>query len=98
VNIPEKIKIGFKDYEIKKIDGNIVDDNKVCYGRILYNDCKIEISTKYNKSIQDCTLLHETLHGIDDVFNIGIPEEHIVQLAKGLLQVIKDNPGIFKED
>lgn len=97
MNIPEKIKIGYKDYDVKIVDGNIVDDNKICYGRILYNDCKIEISTQYSKNVQECTLLHEVLHGIDDAYDIGIPEEHIQKLAKGLLQVIKDNPGMFKE-
>ncbi|MDI6617889.1 MAG: hypothetical protein QME45_04315 [Clostridiales bacterium] len=97
MNIPDKIKIGFKDYEVQKVKGNVIDDKDICYGVIHYDDCFIEISTIYSDDTQKCALMHEVIHGIDDIFDIGLEEKQVQQLAKGLYEVIKDNPGIFKE-
>lgn len=96
MNIPDKVKIGYKDYEVKKIAGKVMDNDTVCYGVIHYNDGLIQISTIYSDDQQKCAFVHEALHGIDDIFDIGLEERQVQQLAKGLYQVIKDNPDIFK--
>ncbi len=97
MNIPEKIKIGYKDYEVKKVNDKLFDNDTLCYGVIHYNVGLIEISSIYSEDTQKCALLHEILHGIDDIFDIGLHEEHIVKLAKGLYQVIKENPEVFRK-
>lgn len=95
--IPDNVKIGYKDYKVTMVDGHVIDDNKVCYGCIEYNDSNINISKQYSIDQQKCTFLHECIHGIDDVVEIGLDEDQVRQLAKGLYQFIKDNPEIFKQ-
>ena len=97
MNIPEKVKIGFKTYEIKKINDDVIADSKVCYGSIQYNDGIVNISTLHSEDLQKCTLIHECIHGIDDIFDIGLEEEQVVQLGKGIYQFVIDNPGMFKD-
>ncbi|WP_422445979.1 hypothetical protein [Thermoanaerobacterium sp. DL9XJH110] len=95
MKIPDKVKIGYKDIKVLKTDGDVIDGTTLCYGVIRHNDCIIEISTKYADDVQKCALIHEIIHGIDDIFNIDLREEQVDQLAKGLYQVIKDNPDVF---
>lgn len=97
MNIPKKVKIGFKTYEIQKLNSDVIANSKVCYGSIQYNDGTINISTLHSEDMQKCTLIHESIHGIDDIFDIGLEEEQVVKLGKGIYQFIIDNPNIFKD-
>lgn len=94
--IPENVKIGYKDYKVNIVDGDVVDGNKVCYGNIEYENGNINISSLYSKDQQKCTFIHECMHGIDDIVEAGLDEDQIRKISKGLYQFIKDNPGIFK--
>ena len=38
------------------------------------------------------TVLHETLHIIEEYMGMNVPEEVVAKFATGLLAVIKDNP------
>ncbi len=96
MKIPDKAKIGFKDYDIDKEQSNLDDGARLSYGRIEFDAGKILISNKYSKDIQLCTFIHEVIHGIDDIFEIGLEEEQVVKLGKGFYQFIKDNPEVFK--
>lgn len=97
MNIPIKVKIGFKDYEVKKIDGVVADGNSVCYGTINYDDGDINLSTNYSQDQQKWTFIHECVHGIDDMVETELTEDQTRKFAKGLYGFIKDNPGIFKD-
>ncbi|MDF2805021.1 MAG: hypothetical protein K0S61_4926 [Anaerocolumna sp.] len=97
MNIPESVKIGFKDYKINKVDGDVIDGTAVCYGNIKFDDGIINIANKYSTDQVNCTLFHEVIHGIDDNFDIGLSEEQTQKLGKGLYGFIKDNPLIFKD-
>ena len=94
--MPDRVKIGFKDYIVTRINDNVVSYNKVCYGAINFNNCEINISTLYSDDIQKCTLIHEIIHGIDDIYMLDLKEEQVEQLAKGLYAFIKDNSDMFK--
>ena len=61
-------------------------------------DDRIEISTSHSLDTQKCALVHEILHGIDEMYKLGLKESQVEQLTKGLYQVIKDNPDMFKEE
>jgi hypothetical protein len=96
--IPEKIKIGYKEYTIKFVDYPILVNGKECYGSIDYNECVIKINNTFNQIQQEATFWHEVIHGIDDMHLAGKLEEIDTELfAKGLYMVFKDNPDIFKE-
>lgn len=97
--IPDKVKIGFKDYKVNKIDGDVVFNNSICYGAIKYDDGVIDLmNIDLSEDMKKCALIHECLHGIDDLFKIGLTEEQVEQLGKGLYGFIKDNPQVFKGD
>ena len=101
MNIPDKIIISGMEYEVILTDEPIFMDNLRAYGHIDFENKKILI----DKNIRDKqghiqTLIHEIIHGIvyDRELNLRSDgEETIVdQLSKGLYQVIKDNPDMFK--
>lgn len=97
MNIPNKVKIGYKDYTVNKVDGEVTEGNTVCYGVIHYDDGIIDISKKYSEDQQKCALIHECIHGIDDVFDIGLSEKQTEKMGKGLYGFMKDNPNIFND-
>lgn len=93
--IPDKVKIGYKDYKINMKDGNIIDDNAVCYGNIEYDEGNINLSKSYTIDQQKCTCIHECLHGIDNAFDIKLSEEQVTKLGKAIYTFIRDNPEMF---
>lgn len=97
MNITDKVKIGYKDFKVNLVKDNVVDENKVCYGNIEYDNGNINLSMLYSEDQQKCTFMHECIHGIDDIFEVGLEEDQVRKLAKGIYQFIKDNPEIFKE-
>ena len=38
------------------------------------------------------------VHGIDELYNIGLKEKQVEKLAVGLYMLIQDNPDMFAED
>lgn len=102
MKIPNKVRIGSMDYEVKHTDDVIIADHKECYGDIDYNKKIIRICNNIT-SLQgeEETFLHELVHGIvfERNFDLNCDNEElkVEELAKGLHQVIRDNPEIFKE-
>lgn len=102
MKIPDKVRIDSIDYSIELTDDVILVDRRECNGDVDLRKRVIRI----NKNIQskqgmEKTLLHEIVHGIISERNLDFErtdEETIVdELARGFHQVIRDNPGIFKE-
>lgn len=92
-----KVKIGYKEYEIVKKE-EIIELPNECYGKIDFDKEKIELSTKYNQNQQNQTFLHELIHGIFDkldMHDLRDNETVVNQLSKELYEVILDNPHIF---
>ena len=95
MKIPSKVKIGYITYLINRVNKEVIDDNKVCYGNIQYNDGCINISRLYSEDQQKCTLIHECLHGIDDIMETNLDEGQIRKIAKGIYAMIKENEEMF---
>ena len=88
------IKIGYKNYEFKKIDTNFSDS----HGQFLSKEGLIGLSDEDNISHVN-TLLHEVLHAIIYQWglDVGDKEEHIVNvLANATTTVLVDNPWLTK--
>ena len=71
---------------------------KESYAVIDYNFHKIRINNKLaDKQSNEMAFLHELLHGIVRERNIELTDEELIveEIARGLHQVIKDNPEIF---
>ena len=96
MNIPSKVKIGYKDYTVNKIDNTVVADNQVCYGNIDFDEGIITISTLYHEDQQKCTFIHECLHGIDEIVEAKLTEDQVRLISKGLYDFIKINPEVFE--
>ena len=98
MQIPRKVRIGGVDYAVKHTDHSSVG-NTLCYGTFDSEKCVIELSNgrELAKERVHQTFLHEILHGV--IFAMGLElddEENAVgTIAKGLYQVIADNPAIF---
>lgn len=98
MEIKNKIKIGSMQYEVIKTDKPILLDNEVCNGIIDNENLLIEISNNRAIQKQEETFIHEILHGIIHERNLILEDEEMIveEISKGLYQVIKDNPEIFK--
>ncbi|WP_185903784.1 hypothetical protein [Hathewaya massiliensis] len=101
MNIPEKVRIGSMDYDVKLTDETLVLNGRECLGVIDYDNTEIKISKSIQSNQkQEQTFLHELMHGIIRERNLDLQnsdEETIVdEIATGLHQVIRDNQEIFK--
>ncbi len=97
MKIPEKIRIGGVDYEIK-YEEKLNNGASLAYGHIDYDRALIRIAKDIQNQQGECqTLLHEMLHGIAKHFELPIEsdEKTIDAIARGIYMVIKDNPGVF---
>jgi hypothetical protein len=93
MKIPETIRIGGIDYDIKKVQ-NLNNREKLLRGNITYADSTIRISASDGHQYQCVTLWHEMLHAISAHanLNLGKNEEQIIDtFAYGIYQVLQDN-------
>lgn len=92
-----KVKIGWKYYEIinKEMDSDLIKDGQECFGRIDFDKQVIYLNSAYSKEQREATLIHEILHGIDNLYQIDLSEKQVALLADGLYTVIKDNGGLI---
>lgn len=97
MNIPKKIKIGWKEYEIEQVDekGQLIVDAGTCYGEIEYDDQVIRLNKNYGDEQKKATLIHEILHGISNMYTLDMTEDLVTKLANALYIVMKDNPNLF---
>lgn len=94
MNIPEKIKIGGKTYNVE-ITNNI-SLGLDCTAEIIYSQQKIKIRPQAREK-EETDLLHEMLHGIFDFYGYSEHDEELIdRLANTLHMVIQDNQTIFK--
>ncbi|MCM1564916.1 MAG: hypothetical protein NC238_02970 [Dehalobacter sp.] len=97
MNIPEKVRIGGTNYEIREED-RLNDGSRLAYGHIDFDRALIRLDSNLQDQQGKCkTLLHEILHGIAKHFElaVGDDEDTIDKLAKGLYMVISDNSKMF---
>ncbi|WP_346880566.1 hypothetical protein [Clostridium sp. UBA3061] len=100
MNIPNKVRIGSADYEVKQEDKTITINSAQCKGMIDYEYHEIKIDTSIqDKQGMEQTFLHELVHGIVRERSLDLQnsdDETIVdEIAMGLHQVIRDNIEIF---
>lgn len=91
--MPDKIKIGWKEYEVKKAEPNqiLFTDGKECYGTISYDDNVILLRSANNENQNKATLIHEVLHGISDMYGLDLEENIVGRLADAIYTTLKCN-------
>ncbi len=89
----DKVKIGWKEYKIKLLESQqtLKTGTGECYGEIFYDEKVIHINKAYDVEFQEATLIHEVLHGIEDMYNLELGEETVTRLAQAIYTVLKDN-------
>ena len=99
MNIPGVIRIGSCYYDVEFTNDTLTVDGREVMGVIEYYNHVIRIKMGMGDvQQQEQTFLHELVHGIirDGGIELGDQEEIIVdKIAKGLHQVILDNPRMF---
>ena len=97
MNIPEKIKVGYREYKLEKWKQTVANANDA-HGQFFAKEGIIGY-TEEEKGISHAnTLLHEILHAIVYQWNIelGDKEEPVVNgLTNGLTTVFVDNPKLM---
>jgi hypothetical protein len=91
-----KVKIGYKEYEIIK-QPEIIEVKGDYYGKTETDEEKITIASKFSQKVQNQTFIHELLHCIASKYDLQVnQDEHTIELlATGLYETILDNPHIF---
>tara|TARA_R100001594_G_scaffold135014_1_gene176467 strand:- start:226 stop:546 length:321 start_codon:yes stop_codon:yes gene_type:complete len=95
--IPEKIKIGYKEYRLEKWKQTVASANEA-QGQFFAKEGIIGYTAEEKGVSHANTLLHEIIHAIVYQWNIdvGEKEETIVNgLTNGLTTVLVDNPKLI---
>jgi hypothetical protein len=95
MKIPKKIKIAGHEIKIVFKD-RLESDGVACIGLAYQGQDRIELArTIDGVPLSDdqlgCTFLHEVLHIITTLHNIGLNEKRVSQLELGLYQFLHDN-------
>ena len=95
--IPEKIKIGYKEYRLEKWKQTVASANEA-QGQFFAKEGIIGYTDEEEGVSHANTLLHEIIHAVVYQWNIdvGEKEETIVNgLTNGLTTVLVDNPKLM---
>ena len=89
----DKIKIGYKIYEVEEVEPNsiLMASSDECYGQIHYHDKKIYLNSKYDEDQKKSTLIHEVIHGLDEMYVIELDESQVEKLGIAITILLKDN-------
>lgn len=96
----DNVRIGSITYPVTETAEPIIVDNAVCYGAIDYVKPLIQINANCGAH-KPATLMHEIMHGIVNEYRIEyVPagdEKAIDLIAKGILNVLIDNPQLIEQ-
>lgn len=101
--IPKDVRIVSCFYEVELTDEPLILDHQECFAVIEYENHVIKINNNLGDIQQhEQSLLHEIVHGIINDREINLKEddeEFIVnEIARGLHQIILDNPIMFLDE
>lgn len=94
MNIPEKVKILYKEYSVRQVE-NLHDGQDDLYGQIQYLPEQILLNVDSSERQKEATLIHEIIHGLDEMYRIGLDEKQVEILGNALYMLIQDNPNMF---
>jgi len=100
VKVPKKLKIGPYTYPVITGGDPRSERNAPLWGRVNYYPASIEVGAKAQQAGESrvlATVLHESIHAIDEYMRIGLSEKQTTRLANGLTAFLLDN-HLLKED
>jgi hypothetical protein len=90
-----EVEIGYDVYNVVFEEEPKDDDGSALDGYYSHEHSQISITTKATPRRQKQLLLHEVLHGISDILNIGLEEKQIDTLSVGLLLFLWNNKDLI---
>ena len=98
MNVPDKIKIGYRDYKLEEWKQTVATANEA-HGQFFSKEGIIGYTTDEKGVSHANTLLHEILHAIVYQWNIELEEKEeeklVNSLTNGLTTVFVDNPKLM---
>lgn len=94
---PDVCRIGQLKFDIEYPDTVINDDQEVLYGQSRTFEQKILVASRHSLLRQKATLLHESIHAIDEWYNFNrLEESHVTQMTHGLFDFMRDNRDLIR--
>ena len=90
--LPKQVKVSGVVYSVSIAEESIIVDDKACIASINYDGAKIRISSECRP--KRLSLWHEIIHAIAHDRMIALTEEQVEALARGVYQVLGDNPDL----
>lgn len=56
------------------------------------------MNTNSSDKQKEATFLHEIIHGLDEMYCIGLKEKQVEKLGTALYILLQDNPKMFGEN
>ena len=89
MTIPSLLKVVGREYNVVKIEEY---DEKV--GGVDFENSTIVIKDGQQRLLEADTLLHESLHIIDDIFQLELSERQVYCITSGIIALLRDNPAL----
>jgi len=91
---PLTLLIGSVTYTVLPITQEDIDGNFA--GRTDNARCQIRVDSRLPATNQSHVAFHEMVHGVSAQYDLHLHEHKVALLSTGLLQVIRDNPDLFR--
>lgn len=95
--IPDSAQILYKKYTVGFNSNMRNDKGDLLYGQIDHIEQLIMLNEAAGIEQQKATLMHEMVHGLDELYGIGLKEKQVEKLGVALYMLVRDNPGMFTE-
>ena len=89
MNIPSSLKIVGREYDVVKLDYDNQD------GGVDFDTCTIGIRAGQQRLLEADALLHESLHVIDEIFQLELTERQVYCVVGGIMALLRDNPSLL---
>jgi len=90
MTIPSSLKIVGREYSVVKVEEY---DEQV--GGVDFETSTIVVKDKQQRLLEADTLLHESLHVIDEIFQLELSERQVYCITSGLIALFRDNPTLM---
>lgn len=88
MNIPSSLKIVGREYNVVKVEE--YDD----VGGVNFETCTIVVKDGQQQLLEADTLLHESLHIIDEIFQLELSERQVYCITSGIIALLRDNSAL----
>ncbi len=88
---PTSLRIVGREFEVK-----MLDEYEGQVGGVDFPSCTINIKSGQQKLLEVDTILHESLHVLDEIFQLSLTERHVYCLTGGIIALLRDNPVFVK--